>query len=145
MKRTKRINTGLGMLVGIVVMLPVVAFAARDLRELVYLTIDYFNIAIYAIMALAIVLFMWNVFIYFFKSEGDKKAAGNYVMYSVIGFAVMLSFWGMVNLVVNTLQLEDSNPRGVVVPFSGDTGASGNNTFVKPGTNPPTRITNTTK
>ena len=112
---------------------PLAAFAVSNLRELVTLILDYFNLAIYFIMALAIVFFMWNVFKYFFKADGDKTEAGQYVMYSVIGFAVMLTFWGLVNLVINTFQLNNSSPAGVTVPISGigssgGAGASGSNT-----------------
>jgi membrane protease YdiL (CAAX protease family) len=97
------------------VAIPTVASAVGNLEELVRLVLSYFNLAIYFIMALAIVLFFWNVFNYFFKADGDKTEAGKYVMYSVIGFAIMLTFWGLVNLVINSVQLNNSSPSGIGV------------------------------
>jgi hypothetical protein len=34
-------------------------------------------------------------------------------MYGVIGFFVMLSFWGLVNIIDNTLKLDNQQPDGI--------------------------------
>lgn len=90
--------------------MPVITFAAdKDLKYIAGLIIDYLNIALYLIIGLAFVTFVWNVFRYFF-TEKDKKEAGLYVMYSVIGFFLILSFWGIVAIVRNSLKLDDNPP-----------------------------------
>lgn len=81
----------------------------KTLKDIAALAIDYLNIAIYLIIALAIITFIWNVYRYFF-TEKDKKEAGLYVMYSVIGFFVILSFWGLVAILRNSLKLNDRAP-----------------------------------
>ena len=103
---------------------PAAAFAqqAQNLSQLATLAIKYFNVGIYLIIALAIVVFVWNVYIYFFTGDStNKKEAGLYVMYSVIGLFVILSFWGLVNIVTNTLNLNNNVPS---LNFFGASGSS---------------------
>ena len=97
------------------VALPAMTFAqttqTQSLSDLVVLVIKYFNIAIVAIVGLAVLMFVWNVFQYFFKSDvADKKEAGLYVLYSVIGFFVIISFWGFVTILTNTFSLNTTAP-----------------------------------
>lgn len=91
------------------------------LKDLVATFIDYLNIAIYLIISLAVLTFIWNIYRYFF-TEKDKKEAGQYVLFSTIGFFVILSFWGLVAIVSNSLKLPTNRPSW---PFSGSTGYSG--------------------
>ena len=53
-------------------------------------------------MGFAVVLFTWFVIQYYIKPNEDRKNAGQYVMYSIIGFFVILSMWGLVNILSNT-------------------------------------------
>ena len=81
-----------------------------DLNGLVGKAIGLFNSAIYLIVALAILTFVWNVYQYFVVNDPEnKKDAGKYVMYSIIGIFVILSFWGLVNIISNTLNI-NTNP-----------------------------------
>ena len=52
-------------------------------------------------MGVALVVFVWNIIKYFIK-ENDHKEAAPYVMWSIIGFFVILSLWGLVNILKNT-------------------------------------------
>ena len=61
------------------------------------------------IISLAVVTFVWNVYLYFF-TEKDREGAATYVLYSVIGFFVILSFWGLVALLRNSIVLDDQAP-----------------------------------
>jgi len=78
----------------------------QSLCTLVYEAIGYFNEAIYLIIALAVLTFIWNVYKYFIVSDpANRGEASKYVMFSVIGLFVILSFWGLVNILSNTLNL----------------------------------------
>lgn len=89
---------------------PFVAFAAqKTLGDIINIIIGYFTSFITLIIGLAVLTFMWNVYRYFF-TEKDKKEAGLYVMYSVIGFFVILSLWGLVNILTNTFNLDKTVP-----------------------------------
>ena len=81
-----------------------------DLNSLVTKTISLFNVAVYLIVALAILTFVWNVYQYFIvKDPENRKEASLYVMYSIIGIFVILSFWGLVSIISNTLNINNSS------------------------------------
>jgi 4-amino-4-deoxy-L-arabinose transferase-like glycosyltransferase len=62
-------------------------------------------------MAFAFVVVILNIVkFYVINTEGDRKEAHMYVLYSVIGFFIILSFWGVVNIVINTFNLDSSAP-----------------------------------
>jgi Type IV secretion system pilin len=87
----------------------------KTFADIIYQIIGYFNTAIYVIMSLAVIFFVWNVFKYFImKSDNptERAEAGKYVLYSLIGFFVILSFWGLVNIFTNTFQLDNRPPTG---------------------------------
>ena len=104
---------------------PALAFAQqKDLAYIVSLIVKYFNVAVYLTIGLAIVMFTWNIFKYFIKGGDDvsaKKEAGQYVLWSVVGFFVIISFWGIVNILTNTFKLDSTAPSG----FFGNFGGSG--------------------
>jgi hypothetical protein len=96
---------------------PVFTYAeGKSLKDIAKLVAEYLNIGLSLIIGLAIVVFVWNIFIYFF-TEKDKTEAGKYLLFSVIGFFVILSFWGIVNLFINTLQLDNDRPTTIPTGF----------------------------
>lgn len=109
---------------------PFVAFAQqKDLDWLVKLIIKYLNIGIYLILALALIMFVWNVFKYFIAggdNTDSKKEAGLYVMWSLIGFFVILSFYGLVRILVNTFNLDSGTPSSLFGTFRSSSNFSGN-------------------
>lgn len=67
------------------------------------------------ILAVAVVFFMWNAFKYV-KSGGDeegKSEARGKMIYGVVGIAVMVSLWGLVNFLTGTAKLQNT---GTVQP-----------------------------
>lgn len=95
----------------------------RNLKDLVEVLVGYFNVAILIIASLAVIVFVWNIFKYFIydTDSANKAEAGKYLMYSLIGFFVMLSLWGLVSIVRETFILDNSSPGPV--PFGGSVGA----------------------
>jgi len=124
--KTKHITKG--ALVGVFVLMPVITFAVRTLADLIDLFIYYLGYAIPLIMSLAIVVFIWGIYQHFFKADADKKEAGNFILYGVLGFFLMLSFWGLVNILINTFGLQTNNVNGGI-PFIRSSGGSGAGAF----------------
>ncbi len=94
---------------------PLTTFAAgKDLQYVINTIIFYLNQILWLLIGLAVVIFVYYVIQYFIKPNEDRKNAGTYVMYSLIGFFVVLSFWGLVNILQNTfgLQNESNQPQG---------------------------------
>ena len=74
----------------------------NTLCTLIQRTIGYLNQILVLLIGLAVVVFVYYVFKYFIQPNENRKEAGSYVLYSVIGFFVILSLWGLVNIVQNT-------------------------------------------
>lgn len=93
--------------------LPVLAFAQTDtiqgLGDTILTIIN--STLVPLIFALAFVVFLWGVFQYFIAGAADeeKREGGKSLMiYGLIGFFVMVSVWGLVNLLVGTFQLNSN-------------------------------------
>ncbi|SRR3989344_71156 len=74
------------------------------------------NVATRLILGATIVFFLWGVF-QFVKSAGDEEARAigkNHIIYGVIGIAVMVSMWGLVNFLTSSVRL---NPAKQQVPL----------------------------
>lgn len=65
------------------------------------------------IFALAVVVFIWGVVQYVINDQEEaKKAKGKmFMIYGIIGLAVMVGMWGLVNMVGNTFGLENVIPQ----------------------------------
>ena len=110
------------------VLIPASAFATtNNLCDLARAAVGYFNMGVVVILGLAVVVFVYNVFRYFFMDRENNTERGMYLLWSIIGFAVILCFWGIVNLVSNTFNLNTSAPSGFGSLFGGSTigGSSG--------------------
>jgi heme/copper-type cytochrome/quinol oxidase subunit 4 len=92
------------------ILIPVSTFASTTLCTLAQQAVGYFNMAIEVIIGLAVVVFIFNVYRYFFMDRENNKERGMYLLWSIIGFAVIVCFWGLVNLVAGTFNLDKSAP-----------------------------------
>ena len=104
--------------------------ATSNINDVVAKIIGFFNVGIFLIIAFSVLVFIWNVYQYFIvKDPENKKEAGTYVMYSVIGMFVILSFWGLVNIVSKTLNLNTTpgsiNVSGLLSGITSGTGGGG--------------------
>ncbi|MEK9132051.1 MAG: hypothetical protein AAB447_04050 [Patescibacteria group bacterium] len=89
----------------------------RTFPDLVSFSLNVINDIIVVILALGV---MWVVYLAFvlIKAEGEKKdEARNSILYGLVGIFVMVSVWGLVNILVNTFNLDDST-RPVVPTLS---------------------------
>ena len=79
------------------------------LQSLVTL-IDTFFIPLF--FAVAFLLFIWGVFLYFILGAGNdekRKEGRSFVVYGIIGFVIMVSLWGIVALLTSTLGFGNQN------------------------------------
>ena len=93
---------------------PFAASAATNqkLSDVISTIAGYLDSALKLVMGLAVLFFVWNVVRYFIlKSDSANKAeAAQYVMWSLIGFFVILSLWGLVNILMSTFNLNNNTP-----------------------------------
>lgn len=100
------------------------------LLEDVVLFIDYVLVPL--VFALALIAFLWGIFNYFIAGGADeeKRSTGKtFMIWGFVGFFVMVSVWGIVNLLVGTFGFGgESRPD---LPTFGDKiqGSEGTDTF----------------
>lgn len=98
------------------------------------------------IFAIAFIVFIWGVYTYFIAGAADeekRKTGKTFVMYGLIGFFVMISLWGIVNLFLSTLSFQNTRPclpvfggndpnceRGSARPSQQNQGADANNPLI---------------
>lgn len=114
----KRVSTLIASLICVtipgIVLAQTVVSQKKDLKFLIDLIISYANRILVLMMGVAVVMFVYYIIKYFIKADADRTEAGPYVMWSLIGFFVILSMWGLVNILQNTfgLQNETNRPAG---------------------------------
>ena len=99
----------LGTLPLLSLLLPLVASAqASDTSSFVNVIIGIINgVLVPLILAIAFIVFIWGVFRFFIASNEETKEKGKDLMvFGLIGFVVIISIWGIVNLLVNTFNLD---------------------------------------
>lgn len=96
--------------------LPLLAHAQtkKKLDDLIYTVIDYGNMIITLMMGVAVIMFIYYVIKYFIKADSEREKAAPYVMWSLIGFFVILSMWGLVNILQDTFGLRNEDNRPAV-------------------------------
>lgn len=74
------------------------------------------------IFAIAFIVFLWGLFRYFIQGGADEKErqkGRQLIIWGIIGFAVMFSLWGLVNIVLNTFGLQSSSRPPVPTAIPG--------------------------
>ena len=64
------------------------------------------------IIGLAILVILWGIFQYISKAgEEEKRAEGRmFIIYGIVGVFIMVSIWGLVNILDNTFLLQKTTP-----------------------------------
>ena len=89
-----------------------------DTVSLVGWLISAFNIASGLILAAAVVFFLWGVFQYV-KAGGDEdaqKEGRSHIINGIIGIAVMVSVWGLVNFFTRSAGLSNTVQQAPALP-----------------------------
>lgn len=82
------------------------------LGDLMLLAMNIFNILIPVLISAAVVWFIISVLQYIFRDSDEAKSkAKNNMIWGIIGIFVMVSVWGLVNVLVNTTNLDNSAPN----------------------------------
>lgn len=98
--------------------LPMVTFAAiNNISDVGSFIIDTINgIFVPVLFSVAFIVFVWGAFKTFIlgaNSADVKKQGTNLMMYGLIGFFVMVSVWGIVNVLTGSISFGDnSGPTG---------------------------------
>ncbi len=103
------------------VVLPVVALAqgsSGGIIDIIAILRDIVNAIIPFVIGLAVLVFIYGIF-NFVTSAGDEEAragAKQLIIWGVIGIFVMVSVWGLVNILVQTFGLTNTVKSGPAIP-----------------------------
>lgn len=80
---------------------------------------EILNAVIPILIALGVVYFIWGVITYVVASDEEAKSAGrNRIIFGIIGLAVIIGLWGLVNILKNTFGLGNvQNINFPTVPY----------------------------
>jgi len=109
---------------GSLLALPFVAFAqVNNLTDAGTVFINIINqILVPVLFALAFIVFIWGAFTTFIlgaQSEETKENGKNLMLWGLIGFFVMVSVWGLVNILTGTIQFGNKTGPTGGLPTSG--------------------------
>ena len=111
---------------GIVALLPAAAFAQAynvgSLTGILSAITSILNLVFPVLLAVAVFVIAWGIF-KFILNAGDEAARASgrsLILWGVVGVFLMLSIWGLVNILANTFTLNNTaitpgilNPGGV--------------------------------
>ncbi|MCC2630674.1 MAG: seg [Candidatus Paceibacter sp.] len=103
------------IIAGVVFVLPFMVQAANiyDLKSLIYYVIDILNAIIPLLFAIAFLTFIWGIIKYIYAAGPQKLNEGrNYIIYGVIAMTVMVSVWGIAEVLKNTFFESAGSPGG---------------------------------
>jgi hypothetical protein len=97
--------------------LPVVVFAASDLMGVLGVIKDMLNTIVPMLITLALIYFFWGLALYIKEAgnDADRKKAVAIMLNGVLALFVMVSVWGLVNLLSRTF-LSGVNTTNVDLP-----------------------------
>ncbi|MDP3402910.1 MAG: pilin [bacterium] len=79
------------------------------------------NVAVPLLFAVAFIVFIWGIFTYFISGGHDeeKRETGKSLMlWGIIGFFIMVSVWGLVNILRGTFNFDNRIDYGQPLPPS---------------------------
>lgn len=81
----------------------------EDANDVVELIFQGINIVTTIVVSLSVLWIIIGIFQYFIAGgEDDRKTGRDKIAYGVLGVAIMLSIWGLVNLVRGTFDTNDN-------------------------------------
>ena len=82
---------------------------------------DFVSRLIPFVIGLTVLFFLWGIFKLVFSAKDSEKReeARGYIVWGIIALAVMVSVWGLVNLLMSTFNLNQNIPPAPGVPSAG--------------------------
>ncbi len=70
------------------------------------------NVVVYLLVALAVVYIVWATVQYIMMGDSGegRREAGMRIMWGIVGLAIIVSIWGLVNILLNTFATDYTTP-----------------------------------
>jgi hypothetical protein len=104
--------------------LPLIAFAqvVTSVQSGAAFVINMINsVGVPLLFSLAFFVFIFGIFQYFILSRGNEEAqqtGRNFMIYGLVGFFLMLSVWGLVNILTGSIGLNSNVPNYPTAPHT---------------------------
>ncbi len=111
-----------GLIAGVPVVIPFVAGATlNNINDVLTWIAFAINNFIYIIISLAVLVIIWGIFRYLIAGAADeesRKAGRNTIVWGIVGLTFIFSIWGIVNVILGSLPLNNNQPPApqVTVP-----------------------------
>lgn len=102
--------------------LPVIASAQSigGIMSLLDMASQLINRLIPFVIALTVLVFLWGILKFVLSNDADgRKEARGYMIWGIISLFVMVSVWGLVNILVRSFNLENTAPPAPGLPNPG--------------------------
>jgi hypothetical protein len=99
-------HTNIDSLVMVLAMaiVPNIAFGAGEaISGLIQWIGNMLNLLIPIMITLAVVIFFWGLALFLLKADEEKEKGRDIMLYGVLTLFVMVSIWGLVGILANTL------------------------------------------
>lgn len=95
-----------------IALLPFLALAAPTLKDVLSNLTTILDSSFKLFLTLGVFFLMWNIVDYIMAGSGDPKEAAKAVKmitYSIIALFIMISVWGLVKVIQNTLGIQSES------------------------------------
>lgn len=99
--------------------------AINNVNDLGVKAADIINTVTYLLVAVAVIFIVWNVVRYLILPSGaeGKAAVGGNILWGIVGLFIIVSIWGLVNILTNTFATNGTKQpipnSGNIVDFGG--------------------------
>ena len=108
MKKLSKINYSV---LAILIALPMVTLAAEGLFGILQILKDFIAALVPLIIGIAVIYFLFGVLKYVIAKDSDsQKEARSIMVMGIIVLFVMVSVWGLVNILQDTFNIQNSGP-----------------------------------
>jgi NADH:ubiquinone oxidoreductase subunit 2 (subunit N) len=117
----KKLFAYLAPISSVLFIVPALAFAQiTSVQSAGQFVINIINtVAVPVLFAIAFIVFIWGIFQYFILSKGNEEKQGearSLMLYGLVGFFLMVSVWGLVNILIGTFNLNANVPNYPTAP-----------------------------
>lgn len=97
-----------------------------DLFGILQILADLINLATPIVVALALLYFFWGLATYILNASNEekKKDGRNIMIWGILALFIMVSVWGIINVVRDTFQLDDNNINVPGIEIDGSGGST---------------------
>jgi len=85
----------------------------RNVNDLVDRILSIGDVVIFVLVSVALIFIVYNIVWYFIRgssADESRKTAGMNILWGIVGLAIIVSIWGLVNIIVSTFKTDSTVP-----------------------------------